>query len=148
MGFFVTVGPSWTQSWMWFCECSTCFNFVPCFQHHPSYPFSVLRYRSALEGMALQEGGVAKVVPKRIFSVALHAGVSHILAAAGDNQGHVGLWNPVRGPHSLLEAPLCNLEACLCFWNLHIISRIHTLVLEHHFGSRTLTSFLEPSHWL
>lgn len=59
--------------------------------------------------MVLQEDAVAKVVPTRIYSVAVHPSESSTLVAAGDKQGHVGLWNVVRGKlssgvHALLAA--------------------------------------------
>lgn len=43
-----------------------------------------------------KSGGVAKMVKSRIFSVAFHPCSSHLLMAAGDKLGGVGLWNFVR----------------------------------------------------
>ena len=39
------------------------------------------------------EEWVAKVTPDRIYSVAAHPGSSKLIAAAGDKQGYVGLWD-------------------------------------------------------
>jgi len=36
---------------------------------------------------------VAKVVPDRIYAVAFHPSPHRVVAAAGDKQGHVGIWN-------------------------------------------------------
>lgn len=36
---------------------------------------------------------VAKVTPDRIYSVAVHPSRSNVIVAAGDKQGHVGIWN-------------------------------------------------------
>jgi len=38
---------------------------------------------------------VAKVVPERSFSVALHPSETKILAATGDKWGHLGIWDVV-----------------------------------------------------
>ncbi|KAM8972335.1 WD repeat-containing protein 76 [Pelodytes ibericus] len=51
------------------------------------------RYTASLNGMALQENAVAKVVRDRIFSVAIHPSTSQTIVAAGDKWGQVGLWD-------------------------------------------------------
>ena len=38
---------------------------------------------------------VAKVVPQRIFSLAVHPTESKVLAVAGDKWGRIGLWDVV-----------------------------------------------------
>ncbi|XP_044300806.1 WD repeat-containing protein 76 [Varanus komodoensis] len=50
-------------------------------------------YKARLCGMVLREDCVAKVVKSRIYSVAIHPSESRTLVAAGDNWGHVGLWD-------------------------------------------------------
>ncbi|CAL8246852.1 unnamed protein product [Lota lota] len=57
------------------------------------------RYCAALKGMTLGEDGVARVVERRITSVALHPSTSSLLAATGDSTGQLGLWNPVGCLH-------------------------------------------------
>jgi hypothetical protein len=49
-------------------------------------------YVDSLSKMTLTSERVAKVVPQRIFSVVLHPGTDQILAACGDEWGHLGLW--------------------------------------------------------
>ncbi|XP_077174374.1 WD repeat-containing protein 76 [Paroedura picta] len=74
-------------------------------------------YKAGLRGMALQEDGVAKVVRSRIYSVAIHPSASCTLVAAGDKEGHVGMWNldcPVEdGLHAFL--PHSRPVSCLLF---------------------------------
>ena len=38
---------------------------------------------------------VAKVVPERTFSVAIHPTAEKVLVATGDKWGHLGLWDVV-----------------------------------------------------
>eukprot|EP00076_Gallus_gallus_P025210 XP_015147685.1 WD repeat-containing protein 76 [Gallus gallus] len=51
------------------------------------------RYQAALSSMLLREDGVRKVVSSRVCSVAIHPSESTVLVAAGDKNGHVGLWD-------------------------------------------------------
>ncbi|XP_068131074.1 WD repeat-containing protein 76 isoform X2 [Hyperolius riggenbachi] len=51
------------------------------------------RYEEGLKRLTLREKDVAKVVPSRIFSVAIHPSVNKTLVAAGDKWGNVGLWD-------------------------------------------------------
>ena len=47
--------------------------------------------------MTIREETVARVTPKRIFSIAVHpSNCCSPLVAAGDKWGYVGLWNVVR----------------------------------------------------
>ena len=48
-------------------------------------------YRADLSKVTIGPERVAKVVPDRIFSLALHPGCEKIVAAAGDKWGKVGL---------------------------------------------------------
>ncbi|XP_040197414.1 WD repeat-containing protein 76 [Rana temporaria] len=50
-------------------------------------------YEKSLKKMKLRAGDVAKVVPGRILSVAIHPSERRTLVAAGDKYGNVGLWN-------------------------------------------------------
>lgn len=45
--------------------------------------------------MQINEYHVAKVVPERIFSVAIHPTENTVLLAAGDKWGKIGLWDMV-----------------------------------------------------
>nr|XP_056721740.1 WD repeat-containing protein 76 [Euleptes europaea] len=58
-----------------------------------SLPPHLESYKAGLRGMVLREDAVAKVVHTRIYSVAVHPSESTTLVAAGDKEGHVGLWN-------------------------------------------------------
>ncbi|NXQ59590.1 WDR76 protein, partial [Anthoscopus minutus] len=51
------------------------------------------RYQESLSSMVLSEENIRKVVKARVCSMAIHPSESTILVAAGDNLGHVGLWN-------------------------------------------------------
>jgi len=46
-----------------------------------------------LAGLTISPEGVAKVVPERIFSIAVHPGHEKVVAAAGDKRGNIGLWD-------------------------------------------------------
>ena len=48
---------------------------------------------SPLSKISIGETGVAKVVPERIYAVAVHPSASSLLVAAGDKVGNLGLWN-------------------------------------------------------
>ncbi|XP_040198129.1 WD repeat-containing protein 76-like [Rana temporaria] len=50
-------------------------------------------YEKSLKEMKLRAGGVAKMVPERILSVAIHPSERRTLVASGDKYGNVGLWN-------------------------------------------------------
>ena len=45
--------------------------------------------------MKMNEFRVAKVVPNRIFSVAIHPSESKVLVVAGDKWGKIGFWDVV-----------------------------------------------------
>ncbi|XP_065590268.1 WD repeat-containing protein 76 [Cyrtonyx montezumae] len=51
------------------------------------------RYHAALSRMQLHHDGVRKVLSSRVCSVAIHPAESTVLVAAGDKDGHVGLWD-------------------------------------------------------
>ncbi|GFO05548.1 WD repeat-containing protein 76-like [Plakobranchus ocellatus] len=53
----------------------------------------VSKFSSGLSRMSIVDGGVAKVVPDRVFSVTWHPAISPLIAIAGDKWGKVGLWN-------------------------------------------------------
>lgn len=46
--------------------------------------------------MSIGEDRVAKVVPNRIFSMAIHPSEDMVLAVAGGKWGKLGFWNVVR----------------------------------------------------
>ncbi|ELT91111.1 hypothetical protein CAPTEDRAFT_201356 [Capitella teleta] len=48
---------------------------------------------SAFKNMTLKASCVAKVVPSRIFSLAVHPCEEHLLVAAGSKWGELGIWN-------------------------------------------------------
>ncbi len=54
---------------------------------------------ASTKNMKLTEQRVAKVVPHRIFSVAVHPTESRVLACAGDKWGRLGIWDVVRIDH-------------------------------------------------
>uniref|UniRef100_A0ACB8E515 WD repeat-containing protein 76 n=2 Tax=Sphaerodactylus townsendi TaxID=933632 RepID=A0ACB8E515_9SAUR len=87
-------------------------------------------YKAALRGMVLQEDAVAKVVHTRIYSVAVHPSESRTLVAAGDKEGHVGLWNldcsSGEGAHAFL--PHSRPVSCLQF---SPVTPAHLLSLSH-----------------
>lgn len=51
-------------------------------------------YPTVLKSLRISEDRVVKVVKDRIFSAAFHPCTSHLLMAAGDKWGRVGLWSP------------------------------------------------------
>ena len=61
--------------------------------------------KSSCSSLSVTEELVAKVVPDRVFSLAIHPSPTLLLAAAGDKSGHVGLWDvlatssPSHGVH-------------------------------------------------
>jgi len=55
--------------------------------------FSGSSLKSATSTLSVSEEQVAKVVPGRIFSLALHPSSNPLVAAVGDKSGHVGLWD-------------------------------------------------------
>jgi len=61
--------------------------------------------------MLLREDGVRKVVSSRVCSVAIHPSESTVLVAAGDKNGHVGLWDVVS-VLLCLSAPCCRTVRC------------------------------------
>ena len=48
-----------------------------------------------LESLVVRDEHAVKVVPERIYSVAVHPSSEKILACAGDKKGYVGLWDVV-----------------------------------------------------
>lgn len=55
----------------------------------------ICSYISRISKTSLTAERVAKVVPERSFSVALHPSETKILAATGDKWGHLGLFDVV-----------------------------------------------------
>lgn len=51
-----------------------------------------------LNQLRLGEEGVSKVVPERIFSLAIHPAHDRTLVMAGDKWGKLGFWDVVGGP--------------------------------------------------
>ena len=49
-------------------------------------------YIKSLSRLTLTEDRVAKVVPQRIFSVAIHPSMDKVITACGDKWGRLGLW--------------------------------------------------------
>ena len=57
-------------------------------------PVDDLEISKMVEELSIDnEEWVAKVTPERIYSVAAHPGSSKLIAAAGDKQGYIGLWD-------------------------------------------------------
>ncbi|ESO97818.1 hypothetical protein LOTGIDRAFT_228373 [Lottia gigantea] len=50
-------------------------------------------YLKEINNLKLEETGIAKVVPTRVFSLAIHPMVDKLLIAAGGKWGGVGLWD-------------------------------------------------------
>jgi hypothetical protein len=65
---------------------------------------------------------VHKVVPDRIYSVAVHSAMDQLVVAAGDKQGHVGLWNVQEQQHP--QQPSDNADTTSNN-NVHLF-RVHT----------------------
>ena len=78
-----------------------CGMYVLCvFLHvdHSHFVCAVLvgrRYLKEISKLRLTDTHVCKVTKHRIFSLVVHPSVSHLLVAAGDKWGGVGLWNVV-----------------------------------------------------
>ena len=53
---------------------------------------------SCVKSLELREACVAKLVPNRIFSVAVYPEEDRVLAAAGGKWGELGLWDLVGDP--------------------------------------------------
>ena len=53
------------------------------------------RYVEGLEKMTITEERVAKLVPKRIFGMAIHPSQERVLVAAGGKWGELGMWDVV-----------------------------------------------------
>ncbi|KAM5171015.1 WD repeat-containing protein 76 [Mantella aurantiaca] len=92
------------------------------------YENALKNYITSMKKMKLRAEDVAKVVPGRILSVAIHPSERQLLVAAGDKYGNVGLWN-LEDQFSDME--IYNFElhsrhvACLSFcpWNpAHLLS--------------------------
>ena len=59
-----------------------------------------------LDQLAVDEDDIAKLVPERIFSIAVHPSPTKLLVAAGDTWGRVGLWDVDAGD----EQPVATFE--------------------------------------
>jgi len=61
----------------------------------PRMEFSceLIKFRRELSKLTLSPERIAKVVPQRIFSMAVHPTESELLLAVGDKWGNLGLWN-------------------------------------------------------
>lgn len=59
--------------------------------------------QSNLDALSVEDPdtSVAKVTPERIYSVACHPNPNHIIACAGDKQGHLGIWNVDHYSHGV-----------------------------------------------
>ncbi|XP_063781551.1 WD repeat-containing protein 76 [Pseudophryne corroboree] len=78
------------------------------------------RYTAGLRTMKLTKKSVARVVPSRVTSVAVHPSRSEILVAAGDKWGYVGLWDmkhksQTSGKGVYLFVPHCKTVSTLLF---------------------------------
>merc|ERR1711892_1012111 len=124
--------------------------------------FSGSSLKSATSSLSLSEEQVAKVVPGRIFSLALHPSSAPLIAAVGDKSGHVGLWDilatssPNNGVH--LYQPHTRPVNCLT-WDMgntnNLISTsydgttrmLHTERQEHTiiYGEK---EFIEQGGWI
>eukprot|EP00090_Calanus_glacialis_P002643 TRINITY_DN11976_c0_g1_i1.p1 TRINITY_DN11976_c0_g1~~TRINITY_DN11976_c0_g1_i1.p1 ORF type:complete len:647 (-),score=230.67 TRINITY_DN11976_c0_g1_i1:29-1969(-) len=54
---------------------------------------SSFSFKSSISSLSIKEELVAKVVPGRIFALAIHPSSTPLVAAVGDKSGHVGLWD-------------------------------------------------------
>ena len=52
-----------------------------------------LGYAERMSQLTINEMGVAKVVPEKVYAVAVHPSSSKLLVACGDKRGNLGLWN-------------------------------------------------------
>lgn len=52
-----------------------------------------LGYAERMSQLTVNEMGVAKVVPEKVYAVAVHPSSSKLLVACGDKRGNLGLWN-------------------------------------------------------
>ncbi|XP_030848915.1 WD repeat-containing protein 76 [Strongylocentrotus purpuratus] len=76
------------------------------------------KFISKLQKMKMKPQYMAKVVPSRIFSVAVHPSVKKTIVVAGDRWGKIGLWdvNSLKGDDGVfLFAPHTNQVKCLRF---------------------------------
>ena len=53
-------------------------------------------YKSAIQGLGIDEQHVVKLVPNRIFSLTFHPAKYKTLLFAGDKWGNLGVWDVVR----------------------------------------------------
>ena len=53
-------------------------------------------YKTAIQGLGIDEQHVVKLVPNRIFSLTFHPAKYKTLLFAGDKWGNLGLWDVVR----------------------------------------------------
>lgn len=65
------------------------------------------RYVKKISTLKLAAEQVAKVVPERSFSVAIHPCESRILAATGDKWGKLGLWDVLCDNNTSLDGVCC-----------------------------------------
>lgn len=66
-------------------------------------------YQEMVERLAVSEGDVAKIVPERIFSIAVHPSTERLLVMAGDKYGKLGFFEP----------DLANEEECVTVLSVH-----------------------------
>ena len=67
--------------------------------HMLSYIFQFFlfnSYKSAIQGLGIDEQHVVKLVPNRIFSLTFHPAKYKTLLFAGDKWGNLGVWDVVR----------------------------------------------------
>lgn len=53
-------------------------------------------YKTAVQGLGINEEHVVKLVPNRIFSLTFHPAKYKTLLFAGDKWGNLGIWDVVR----------------------------------------------------
>jgi len=58
-----------------------------------SISFTSSSLKSSVSSLSITEELVAKVVPGRIFSLAIHPGKSPLIVSVGDKYGNIGLWD-------------------------------------------------------
>ncbi|KAL4225515.1 WD repeat-containing protein 76 [Mactra antiquata] len=65
------------------------------------------KYVSKMKKTKITENLVAKVVPDRTFSVAIHPSETKVIAAAGDKWGKIGIWNVLNEGKSTSDGVCC-----------------------------------------
>ncbi|XP_071041327.1 WD repeat-containing protein 76 isoform X3 [Parasteatoda tepidariorum] len=64
-----------------------------------------LDYASNFKHMKIGESNVAKLVPTRITSMAIHPASDKVMVIAGSKYGHLGFWNVTSSLHPILFLP-------------------------------------------